>query len=147
MAGVTAPGSGAHTTAAPPPVRPVDVDTGFWLWVCALPLLSVGYIVDVVTASNRSALFAVFSIGFLIMLVTLVVTFLFLMRAGYRWARTVLTAGAMASIVSVGTGLFGVERPAVAAVIFAVTGIVGAVLIGGGIYLLHRKDSQEYFTR
>ncbi|CAN5130529.1 hypothetical protein BH11ACT7_BH11ACT7_23010 [soil metagenome] len=130
-----------------PSARPVDVDTGFWLWVCAVPLLSIGYLVDVVIADNRSTLFVIFSVGFLIALVTVVVTFLFLMRAGYRWARTVTTAGALASVVSVGTGLFGVERPAVAAVIFAVTGIVGVVLIGGGIYLLHRKDSQVYFTR
>jgi len=28
-----------------------------------------------------------------------------------------------------------------------VTGIVGSVLIGGGIYLLHRPDSQGFFTR
>ncbi|CAN5576456.1 hypothetical protein BH10ACT9_BH10ACT9_54850 [soil metagenome] len=135
------------TQPSPTPVRPADVDTGFWLWVLAVPLLSIGYIVDVVIADNRSGLFVVFSVGFLISLVTVVVTFVFLTRAGYRWARTVTTAGALASIVSVGTGLFGVERPAVAAVIFAITGIVGAVLLGGGIYLLHRKESQEYFTR
>jgi hypothetical protein len=75
------------------------------------------------------------------------VTFLILMRSGYRWTRTVLTAGGLASIVSVAFGLFATGRPAVAAVIFAVAGIIGAVLIGGGIFLLHRKESQEFFTR
>jgi hypothetical protein len=30
---------------------------------------------------------------------------------------------------------------------FAVTSIVGSVLIGGGIYLMHRTDSHQFFTR
>ena len=30
-------------TAAPP--RPADVDTGFWLWLAALPLLVIGCLV------------------------------------------------------------------------------------------------------
>lgn len=29
--------------------------------------------------------------------------------------------------------------------IYAVTGIIGAVLIGGGIFLLHRPDSNRFF--
>ncbi|PJK23200.1 hypothetical protein CSX11_06755, partial [Mycobacterium goodii] len=32
--------------------RPEDVDTGFWLWVVALPLLLVGYLLDAVTRSE-----------------------------------------------------------------------------------------------
>jgi hypothetical protein len=32
-------------------------------------------------------------------------------------------------------------------VIYAVASIVGAVLIVGGVYLLHRKDAHAYFTR
>jgi hypothetical protein len=65
----------------------------------------------------------------------------------YRWARTVLTGGAVATVVYVTTSLFTVQRSAVAAVIYAVTAIVGAVLIAGGVYLLHRKDANAYFTR
>ena len=49
--------------------------------------------------------------------------------------------------MSVVTDLFAAERPTVAAVVFAITGIVGVVLVAGGIYQLHRKDSQEFFTR
>ena len=145
MAHVTQPPSPAPDSPRGP--RPADVDTGFWLWVLAVPLLSVGYIVGVATGENRSGLLIGISSIFLVVLIALVVTFLFLMRSGYRWARTVLTAGGLASIVSVVTDLFAAERPTVAAVVFAITGIVGVVLVAGGIYQLHRKDSQEFFTR
>ena len=45
------------------------------------------------------------------------------------------------------TNLFGVDRPAVAAFVFAVTAIIGAVCVAGGVYLLHRQDAHAYFTR
>jgi hypothetical protein len=133
----------------PPSARPEDVDTGFWLWAAALPLLVIGYVTDTVVtpAGANPVLVYLLSALFIVVLIALVVTFLILMRAGYRWARTLLTGGGLAAIVSVGSGLFSVDRPAVAAIIFAVTGIVGAVLIGGGIFLLHRKDAHEFFNR
>ena len=28
------------------PARPADVDTGFWLWLIALPLMVIGYLAD-----------------------------------------------------------------------------------------------------
>lgn len=127
--------------------RPADVDTGFWLWVIALPLMVIGYVVDVLSAPERSALLIGLSALFLVTLIAVVVTFLMLVRGGYRWARTVLTAGGLASIVSVATGLFTVDRPTAAAVAFAVTGIFGAVLIAGGIVLLHRKEAHAFFVR
>ena len=37
------------------------------------------------------------------------------------------------------------SRPALPAVIYAVTGIIGVVFIGGGIFLLHRPDSNRFF--
>jgi hypothetical protein len=58
-----------------------------------------------------------------------------------------LTGGAIASVVYTGTSLFTVDRPAAAAVIYAVTAIVGSVLIVGGVFLLHRKDAHAFFTR
>ena len=39
------------------------------------------------------------------------------------------------------------QRPTVAALIYAGTGIIGAVLLAGGIVLVHRKDGHGYFTR
>jgi hypothetical protein len=138
-----------QTQPQPPAGRPEDVDTGFWLWVVALPLLVIGYVSDVVTTTvtNGSVVVYLLSGLFIFVLAAVVITFLILMRAGYRWARTLLTGGGLAAMVSVVNGLFTGERSTVGAFVYAITGIVGAVLIAGGIFLLHRKDAQAFFTR
>src|SRR6476620_10978247 len=111
------------------PTRPVDVDTGFWLWLAALPLMVVGYVVDlVVNGKHPPVIVYAISVVFGVVLSTVVVTFLILMRHGYRWARTLLTGGGIASVVYTATSLFTVDRPTAAAVIYAVTAIVGSVL-------------------
>jgi hypothetical protein len=131
------------------PGRPVDVDTGFWLWVAALPVMVTGYVVDlVVTGANRPPMIVYgISVVFLTVVSAVVVTFLILMRHGYRWARTLLTGGGIASVVYTGTSLFVVDRAAAAAIIYALTAVVGSVLIVGGVFLLHRKDAHAFFTR
>ncbi|MGZ5377844.1 MAG: hypothetical protein ACXWD8_07445 [Mycobacterium sp.] len=137
------------TKPVEPKARPVDVDTAFWLWVSSLPLLVAGHIVDLVaTANNRlpTAVLAM-SVLFVVILAAIVLTFQILMRHGYRWARTLLTGGGVATVVYVATSLFTVERPTAAAVIYAVSGILGSVLIAGGVFLLHRKDAYAFFTR
>jgi len=129
------------------PTRPEDVDTGFWLWVIALPLMMAGSIVDVFTVQRpSSSLGLAVSLMFTILLSAVVLTFLFLMRQGYRWARTLLTGGAIASVVYSVSNLFTIERQAVPALAYAACVIIGSVLICGGSYLLHRKDSHEFFT-
>jgi Mn2+/Fe2+ NRAMP family transporter len=132
-----------------PPARPVDVDTGFWLWLVALPLMVVGYVADIVGSSNgHGATPLLIASGlFTAVLCAIVVTFLILMRAGYRWARTVLTGGAVATVVYVATRLFTVTWPPLWAFACGATGITGSVLIAGGMFLLHRSDSHNYFTR
>ena len=55
------------------------------------------------------------SVLFMVVLSAVVVTFLILLRHGYRWARTVLTGGGVASIFYAASSLFTVERPTVAA--------------------------------
>lgn len=132
-----------------PKARPVDVDTGFWLWVSSVPLLVVGHIVDLVATANHRLPTAVLamSVLFVVVLAAVVLTFQILMRHGYRWARTLLTGGGVATVVYVATNLFTVERPTAAAVIYAVCGILGSVLIAGGVFLLHRKDAHAFFTR
>jgi hypothetical protein len=125
----------------------VDVDTGFWLWVTALPLLVTGYVADVITSPSGIPLVIVFAGFFALVLVAVVVTFLLLMRSGYRWARTVLTAGGLTSIMYVVINLFAMHKSTVGALVYAASGIVGAVLIAGGIFLLHRPDAQAYFNR
>jgi hypothetical protein len=129
--------------------RPLDVDTGFWLWVAALALMVIGYVVDLVGTGDRHMPTVVIAISavFVIVLAAIVLTFLILMRHGYRWARTLLTGGAGASVVYAVTSLFTVDRPTAAAVTFAATAIVGSVLITGGVVLLHRKDAHGFFTR
>jgi hypothetical protein len=132
-----------------PPARPLDVDTGFGLWLAALPLLVIGQAADTVLTANRPAGFFVYAATgvFLVVLCAVVVTFLVLMRHGYRFARTVLTGGGVATIVYVITSLLTVQRGTAAAAVYAITGIVGSVLIAGGVFLLHRKDAHAYFTR
>jgi hypothetical protein len=129
--------------------RPVDVGTGFGLWLTALALLVIGQAVDIALLPDRPHGLAIYAAQavFLFVLTAVVVTFLVLMLLGYRWARTLLTGGGIASVVYVAMGLFVGQRSAVDAVIYAATGIVGSVLIAGGIFLLHRKDAHAYFTR
>lgn len=131
----------------PAQARPPDVDTGFWLWVVALPLMTAGSIVDLLTSQEpANTLVLAISLLFTVVLAAVVLTFQFLMRQGYRWARTLLTGGAIAAVVYSVSSLFTVERPAAAALAYAACVIIGSVLICGGSYLLHRKDSHEFFT-
>jgi hypothetical protein len=127
----------------------VDVDTGFWLWVAALPLMVAGYVIDLVVTGATHPTMIVYAISavFVVVLSAVVVTFLILMRHGYRWARTVLTGGGIASVVYAATSLFTLDRPPAAAITYAVAAIVGSVLIAGGVFLLHRKDAHDFFTR
>lgn len=129
--------------------RPADVDTGFWLWLAALPLMTTGYVVGLLTSDEITETAVTYPVVGLTAMVAVVVvaTFLMLMRSGYRWARTLLTGGGIASVVyAISEVTHADARPAVA-VTLAVTGIVGSVLIAAGTFLLHRADSQEYFVR
>lgn len=125
------------------------MDTAFWLWVAALPLMAIGYLVDVLGTAEQGLpiLVLVISVVFVVVLSAVVLTFAILMRQGYRWARTVLTGGAVASVVYMVSSLFTGERPTAAALGFAVCTIGGSVLIAGGVVLLHRKDAHAFFTR
>jgi len=140
-------------SALPPagaPPRPADVDTGFWLWLAALPLLIIGQVVDIyftATTTGASMPVLVLSTVFTLAVGAVIATFLLLLRSGYRWTRTLLTGSGIATILYTLASLVTVVRPTLSAVVFAVTGIIGSVLIGGGIYLLHRTDSHGFFTR
>lgn len=132
-----------------PGTRPEDVDTGFWLWLIAIPLMIVGYVVDLVTIPIDGPAGYVYAVSaiFVVVVASVALAFLFLMRQGYRWARTLLTGGGAATIVYAVSNLFGANRPDVAAFVYAVSAIIGAVAIAGGMYLLHRKDAHAFFTR
>ena len=133
-----------------PPTRPPDVDTGFWLWAAALPLLVMGYLIDnfMVPVAGASLFVKGMAVMIVVAVAAIVLTFLILLRQGYRWTRTLLTAGGFGSVAYTVTNLFTVERESpVAAFGYAVTAIIGSVLIAGGIFLLHRKDSNAFFMR
>lgn len=137
--------------AMPPaqPARPVDVDTGFWLWLAAVPLMVIGQLADAYVAAQTAGSSNVFVVtAFLAVIIGgVVVGLLALLRSGYRWARTLLTAGGLVTIFYTAASLLGAPRPTVPAVIYAVTGIFGLVFIAGGVYLLHRPDSHRFFIR
>jgi hypothetical protein len=139
----------SEPTGGAPKDLPEDIATGFWLWVAALPLLVTGYVVDMVAGPAKAQSWFVYAVSgvFVFIVAAVVLTFLILMRHGYRWARTLLTGGGATTIVFITVGLFAADRPEVAAVVYAVTGIVGSVLIAGGVYLLHRKDAHAFFTK
>ncbi|MCF6386435.1 hypothetical protein L2K20_05585 [Mycobacterium sp. MBM] len=142
---MTAPSS----PGTPPGGRPEDIDTGFWLWIVALPLMAIGYVIDLTTARLPEAGTFIYAVSglFLLVIVAVVATFAVLMRLGYRWPRTLLTAGGLTAVVYSVASLFTVERAEFAAFGFAVCTIVGSVLIVGGVVLLHRKDAHDYLTR
>lgn len=128
------------------PARPPDVDTGFWLWVVSVPLMVATYVIDMMTAEQGwSSLVLAINGVFLVVVSAIVVAFLILMKYGYRWARTVLTAGGIASVAFTVSSLFTLERPAGVAVGHAACAIFGSVLIVGGVYLLHRRDANAFF--
>lgn len=146
---MTAPPEGPRTPVEASTGRPADVDTAFWLWLAALPLMTCGYLVSMLTSPELPVTAVTYPITVLtaVVVVVVVATFLMLMRSGYRWARTLLTGGGIASMVYVVSGLAHADaRPGVAMVV-AVTGIVGSVLIAAGTFLLHRAEAQAYFIR
>ena len=87
------------------------------------------------------------SLVFVAVLAAVVATFLFLMRQGYRWARTLLTGGALASVVYSTMNLFTGQRAMPVEIGYSAAAIFGSVLLAGGVYLLHRKDAHEFFNR
>ena len=91
----------APPTEVGPPPRPEDVDTGFWLWIVALPMMVIGYVVDLVTVPLEGPAVLVYGVSgvFMVVVSSVVLTFLLLMRQGYRWARTLLTGGGAATVV------------------------------------------------
>ena len=70
------------------PTRPKDVDTAFGLWLAALPLMLIGQAAVPPLARNvpPGVMTYVAAWGVLVLLSAVVVTFLLLMRQGYRWA-------------------------------------------------------------
>ena len=129
--------------------RPEDVDTGVGLWAAALVLMVIGYLIDLFTAPLEVAGYVyAASVLFVIVIAAVVAAFIWLLRFGYRWPRTLLTAGGLTAVVYSVSSLFTVERSAAAAAFgYAACTILASVAIIGGVVLLHRKDAHQYLTR
>lgn len=70
------------------------------------------------------------------------------MRAGKLWARAVLTAIGVVVVVTTLPSLFGLGGVSGAtAVVTTILGILQAVAAAGAVYLMHRRESTEYFLR
>ena len=68
------------------------------------------------------------------------------MRIGRLWARTGLTALGAVVVVSTVPSLFALgSAEGALAIVSTVAGILQAVAAAGAIYLMHRKESTEYF--
>jgi Mn2+/Fe2+ NRAMP family transporter len=67
------------------------------------------------------------------------------MRAGKLWARAVLTAIGVVIVVTTIPTLFGLGSGGAIALVTAVLGILQAVAAAGAVYLMHRRESSEYF--
>ncbi|TSD99599.1 hypothetical protein FOS14_12380 [Skermania sp. ID1734] len=73
----------------------------------------------------------------------------FAMRKGRNWARMLLTLVGSFLVVIAIPAVFGltVSTPGVAALIVGAASILQAVLAGGSIFLMHRRESNRYFLR
>ncbi len=142
---VTGPVAPGMPTGPQPPTRPVDVDTGFWLWLVAVPLMVIGYVADMVGSSNGrvSAPLYVASRAF--------------HRGVVRDRRDLPDPDA--GRLPLGPNRVDRRRhrhrrlprdPAVHRELAAdvrrgcgIAGITGSVLIAGGMFLLHRRDAHD----
>ncbi|WP_072804430.1 hypothetical protein [Rhodococcoides yunnanense] len=68
------------------------------------------------------------------------------MRIGRMWARMLLTMIGTVTVVLTVPQLFGFgSNDGAQAIVLGVAGILQGVLAAGAIYLMHRKESNEYF--
>ncbi|MBT1191012.1 hypothetical protein [Rhodococcoides kroppenstedtii] len=70
------------------------------------------------------------------------------MRAGKLWARAVLTGIGVVVVVTTLPSLFGLGGVSgTVAVVTTILGILQAVAAAGAVYLMHRRESTEFFVR
>lgn len=91
--------------------RLADVDTGFWLWLDRAAAVDDQQTRGLRRGGAGDRKMVVVATTFLTVgLGVIVLTFLLLMRSGYKWTRTLLTAGGVATIVYTAVTLLGVVR-------------------------------------
>nr|WP_240931057.1 hypothetical protein [Rhodococcus sp. B10] len=158
-----------------PRPAPVDVETARHLWWGVALLGTINLLATLVVVYGERSVFAQqlvddikaqdasipltldtaenYLIAALVVMVLIAAGFaaLFLywvnkMRTGRMWARMVLTMIGTATVVLTVPQLFGFgANDGAMAIVLGVAGILQGVLAAGAIYLMHRRESNEYF--
>lgn len=154
--------SSNQPAAAPPaPVRPKQVDLGFWLLIAAAVVsvisipVSIAYLNSAefeeaflstgaanVSASDLDAIIAITAattVFFAAISVAIAVLVALFIRKGHNWARIVAT-------VFAGLGLFGLANLTMAGALMAVLTVLSILLPIAAVILLWMKPSTEYFN-
>ena len=148
--------------AAPPaPVRPKQVDLGFWLLIAAAVVSVISIPVTIswmnsdgfrdmlaetsttaISASDMDAIIAVSAtttVFFSVVSLAIALLVALFIRKGHNWARIVAT-------VFAALGLFGMVNLANAGALIAVLTVLGVVLPIAAVIALWMKPSTEYFN-
>ncbi|MFZ3453706.1 hypothetical protein [Arthrobacter sp. 7Tela_A1] len=150
--------SSGQTPAAPPaPVRPKQVDLGFWLLIAAAALSVISIPVGLawlnstdyqdqvlgtgITQSDLDAIISitiVTTIFFAVISIAISLLVALFIRKGHNWARIVATVFAVLGLINLtGAGAGG---------LVAVTTILGVLLPVAAVILLWMKPSTEFFN-
>lgn len=98
------------------------------------------------TANTVLIVAMVMSLVFALLIAGAVLLVVRKMRAGKLWARAVLTVIGVVIVVTTIPTLFGLGSVTGPMAVFtAVLGILQAVAAAGAVYLMHRRESTEYF--
>ena len=154
--------AGNQPAAAPAaPVRPKQVDLGFWLLIAAAVVSAISIPVTLswmnsdnfrnslvetsavaISASELDAIIAfstALSIFFAVVSIAVAVLVALFVRKGYNWARIVATVFAV-------LGLFGLANLTTAGSLMAVLTVLGILLPVAAVIMLWMKPSTEYFN-
>lgn len=154
--------AGNQPAAAPPaPVRPKQVDLGFWLLIAAAVVSAISIPVTIswmnsdgfkdmlaetstvaISASEMDAIVAISAattVFFSVVSLAVALLVALFIRKGYNWARIVATVFAV-------LGLFGLANLTTAGSLMAVLTVLGIVLPVAAVIMLWMKPSTEYFN-
>ncbi|MBB3037477.1 hypothetical protein [Hoyosella altamirensis] len=169
------PGTEPSRSGVPERVPPHDVITAFQLWlgvivigVVIVPLRLVGMVMNIDETTDlfmdqfeqQSALdltyeqarvwaYVITGVAgvLLLLLLSVLLAVAFTMRRGKPWARVALTAIGVVFGVFAVASVFGSGDGGILSFFDSGLGIVQAVFAAGAIVLMHRDESNRYFTR
>ena len=154
--------AGNQPAAAPPaPVRPKQVDLGFWLLIAAAVVSAISIPVTIswmnsdgfkdmlaetstvaISASEMDAIVAISAattVFFSVVSLAVALLVALFIRKGYNWARIVAT-------IFAALGLFGLANLTTAGALMAVLTVLTVLLPVAAVVILWMKPSTEYFN-